>query len=127
VVQGTKEPYMLLSPKAFEKFGIHVVLMKDIIADLREQVKVKGSRDDIMRLFELIVFEESEDWKLNMKLLEIGVKGLNRNLHGKAAKLEARALEQAFQAVKRSYPPKKEFATSTWIFSERCQEKEGKT
>ena len=69
VVHDTEEPTKSFIQRALKKFGIYV-LMKDIIADLKEEVKVKGSRDDIMRFVELIAFEDRELNKQIRKMLE---------------------------------------------------------
>ena len=79
VVHDTEKPVDLFIAKALEDFGIHVLLIKDIISDLKEQVKIKGSRDDIMRLAELIAFEEREEWKERMKPLVQAVKDVKRS------------------------------------------------
>jgi hypothetical protein len=74
VVHGTEEPTDSFIQKAFQKFGIHVLLMKDIIADLTEEVKIKGSRDDIMRFVELIAFEERKRLRESLKMIENAVR-----------------------------------------------------
>lgn len=74
VVHDTQEPSLTFVPKASQKFGISVLLMKDIIHDLKHRVKVIGSRDDVMRLCELIAFEEREEWKKSIKTIERGLR-----------------------------------------------------
>jgi len=61
VVCDTEGPNDSFIEEAFKRYGIHVVLIGDIIADLIEEVKVEGSRDDVMRIVELIAFEDFED------------------------------------------------------------------
>lgn len=70
VVHNTEEPRDALIQKAWQKHGIHVLLMKDIIADLKEEVKVTGSRDDVMRFVELIAHEGRESDRFMRTMLE---------------------------------------------------------
>lgn len=60
VVHDTEEPRDSLIRKAWKEFGVRVLLMKDIIADLKEEVEVTGSRDDVMRFVELIAYGDRE-------------------------------------------------------------------
>jgi translation elongation factor EF-Tu-like GTPase len=84
--------------------------MKDIISDLKEQVKIKGSRDDIMRLAELIAFEEREEWKERMKPLVQAVKDVKRSQKGKIDNLGIRRLCVALESA-RSVTPEMAFLT----------------
>jgi len=117
VVHDTERPISSFIEKAFENFGIHILLMKDIIADLKEQVKVKGSRDDIMRLVELIAFEEREEWKESFKIIEQGVKDAKHRL----PEDEHRELRKAARTLKRRGGAKAERETSTRIFLEKIK------
>lgn len=55
---------------AKEKYGFNILFMRDIIADLREEVKVSGSRDDVMRFVELIASERRESDKALLSFVE---------------------------------------------------------
>ena len=81
VVHDTEEPRDALIQKALEKYGIRILLMKDIIADLKEEAEVRGSRDDVMRFVELIAYEDRESNKLIRTMLEKEAKnlGLDKN------------------------------------------------
>ena len=70
VVHDTEEPRDALIQKALDKYGIHILLMKDVIADLKEEVEVRGSRDDVMRFVELIVYEDRETRRQVTAMLE---------------------------------------------------------
>jgi hypothetical protein len=55
--------------------------MKDTIADLKEEVEVRGSRDDVMRFVELIAYEDRESNRLIRTMFEKEAKnlGLDKN------------------------------------------------
>jgi len=114
VVHDTEEPKDALIQKALEKYGIHILLMKDIIADLKEEVEVRGSRDDIMRFLELIAFEERGEWKESLKQIEQAVKNA-KNLPNDKRK----SLLKASQTLKKGF--KRDRKTSTQIFRENIK------
>jgi hypothetical protein len=70
VVHSTEVPGDALIQRAWKKHGIRVLLMKDIIADLKEEVKVTGSRDDVIRFVELIARESRESNQFIRNMLE---------------------------------------------------------
>ncbi len=70
VVHDTEEPKDAFVQKALEKYSICILFMKDIIADLKEEVEVKGSRDDVMRFVELIAYQDRESNRLIRTLFE---------------------------------------------------------
>lgn len=70
VVHDTEEPRDSFIQKALEEYGVTLLLMKDIIDDLKEEVKVTGSRDDVMRFVELIVFEDRKSQRQDRIMLE---------------------------------------------------------
>lgn len=105
-MHDTEEQTDTFIPKVFERFSIHVLLMKDIIADLIEQVKIKGSRDDVMRFVELIASEEREGWKQSMKAIGQGVKDAKMLQHDKRG-----SLMKALRVMKKG--PEKERKAST--------------
>jgi hypothetical protein len=74
VVYKTEEPVDSFIQKTFGKFGIRILLMKDVIADLREEAEVKGSRDDVMRFIELIASVERESHKAILSLFNEAAK-----------------------------------------------------
>jgi hypothetical protein len=74
VVHDIEEPRDALIRKGIEEYGIIVVLMRDIISDLKEEVQVAGSRDDVMRFVELIAFESRESYRYIRKMLETEAK-----------------------------------------------------
>jgi hypothetical protein len=70
VVHDTEEPRDALIQKALEKYGIQILFMKDIIEDLKEEVEVRGSRDDVMRFVELMVYDDRETHRQVTAMLE---------------------------------------------------------
>jgi hypothetical protein len=119
VVYDTEKPTESFIPKAFKESGIQILLMKDIIADLKEQVKVKGSRDDIMRFIELIVFEERGEWKESLKQIEQAVKNAKHLPNDKR-----KSLLKASQTLKKGF--QRDRKTSTRIFRENMNARQNK-
>lgn len=71
VVYDTTKPTYPFIQKAFKKYGMKVVLIRDIIADLKEDVKVRGSRDDVVRFVELVAHEDREKNRQMRKIFQL--------------------------------------------------------
>jgi len=65
---------------AYRRFGIQVWFIMDIIETLKEQIKVVGARDDVLRLIELISKTERDREKIFKKITNQVVKSIDTYL-----------------------------------------------
>jgi len=119
VVYKTEEPTDSFIEKAFKESGIRILLISDIITDLKEEIKVTGSRDDVIRFVELTAFGDREYHKQMGMWMDKAAKesGISRtDLWKRLRKL--RKIEKRADFVKALGMKKK---TSTQRLREECQ------
>jgi hypothetical protein len=76
VVSKTQEPIYPFIEKAWNQSRILIVLINDVIADLKEEAEIKGSRDDVMRFVELIALQERENQDAVVKIFKATLKDM---------------------------------------------------
>jgi len=54
---------------AYNRFGIKVILINDIVEVLKGKIETKGSRDDVLRLLELISKPEKDSKKMQERFM----------------------------------------------------------
>jgi hypothetical protein len=74
VVWNTEDDFLVLPRIAKEKYGFEVLGLRNIIHELMQKKGSTGSRDDIMRLMELIALEEKEAQRESFRLIEKAIK-----------------------------------------------------
>jgi hypothetical protein len=90
VVWNTEDNFKVLPKIAEKEYSIEIWRLKDMIHHFTKRKITSGSRDDVLRLMELIALEERESLQESYKLIEKALK--ESDIHGDRRKEFSKAL-----------------------------------
>jgi len=101
VVWDTKDNFKVLPKIAEKEYGIEIRRLRDMIQHFMMRKVTSGSRDDVLRLMELIALEKRESLQESYKLIEKALK--KSDIHGDRRKKFSKALRTVKRRISEPY------------------------